>query len=103
MPLYQYRCPVCSREESAFRSIDERRNGPVCCEQMTVVITPPHVIDDMKPYRSPIDGEIINSRNQHRAHKRKHGVVEVGNEPLRPPKSYEPTGIVDDIKRAMGD
>lgn len=53
----------------------------------------PHVLPDIKPYKSMIDGSMITSRSQHREHLRMHGCVEVGNdsslnrrpEPLRPP------------------
>lgn len=40
----------------------------------------PMVIRDIGEYRSPIDGAMITSRNQHRDHMRAHDVVEVGNE-----------------------
>ena len=39
-----------------------------------------HVMADIKPYRSMIDGRAINSRSTHREHLRAHGCVEVGNE-----------------------
>lgn len=53
-----------------------------------------HVVRDIKPYRSMIDGSIIPSRSRHREHLRDHNCVEVGNdrrvlnakrEPLRSP------------------
>ena len=40
----------------------------------------PHVMGDISPYRSMIDGSLINSRSQHREHLRQHGCVEVGND-----------------------
>ena len=42
----------------------------------------PMVIRDIGEYRSPIDGQMITSRNQHRDHMRAHDVVEVGNEKI---------------------
>lgn len=39
-----------------------------------------HVITDIRPYRSPITGEVIGGRRQHREHMRDHGVIEAGNE-----------------------
>ncbi len=53
----------------------------------------PMVMADIQPYRSMIDGSIINSRSTHRAHLRQHGCFEVGNEtkhitksaPITPP------------------
>lgn len=53
-----------------------------------------HVMPDIQPYRSMIDGSIISSRSQHREHLKAHGCIEVGNDssvlnpkqqPLRPP------------------
>lgn len=38
------------------------------------------VIQDIEPYRSPIDRSVISSRSSHRDHMREHGVVEMGNE-----------------------
>ena len=40
----------------------------------------PMVMPDIQPYRSMIDGRIISSRSEHRAHLRANGCVEVGNE-----------------------
>ncbi len=104
MPLYQYRCPA-GHELTAYRSIDKRHDISMCecCRPLALVICPSFVIDDMQPYRSPLDGSIINSRSAHEKHKRDHDVIEVGNERPSPRKPYEPTGIVEDIKRAMGD
>ena len=40
-----------------------------------------HVMPDFKaPYKSMIDGTMIESRAQHREHLKKHGCQEVGNE-----------------------
>lgn len=47
------------------------------------------IIPDIEPYQSMIDGSIISSRSQHRAHLRDHGMIEVGNEKLPEPK-YKP-------------
>ena len=60
-----------------------------------------YVMGDITPYKSPIDGTVISSRAQHKAHKRQHGVIEVGNEKLSRPmnKPYNP----GDIKRDLAD
>lgn len=50
------------------------------------------VVGDIGPYRSMIDGSIINSRSKHRAHLREHGCVELGNEK---PATYTPNSIPD--------
>ena len=39
-----------------------------------------HVMPDISPYRSMIDGSEIGSRSTHRTHLRDHGCIEVGNE-----------------------
>ena len=38
--------------------------------------------DDIKPYKSMIDGSMITSRSQHRRHLKRHGCIEVGNESM---------------------
>lgn len=63
--------------------------------------TAPYVMNDMAEYISPIDGTRITSRSHHRAHVQQHGVIEVGNEKLKPPEAFKPTSAVEDIKRAM--
>lgn len=47
-----------------------------------------YVQDDIKPYKSMIDGSTISSRSQHRRHLKRHGCIEVGNEKMEnaPPK-----------------
>ena len=57
-----------------------------------------YVIPDIAEYRSPITGEIVRGRAQHRAHMREHDVIERGNEPIRPPKPFKPAGIKDDLR-----
>jgi hypothetical protein len=52
-----------------------------------------HVMPDIQPYQSQIDGSYITSRSQHRSHLKQHGCFEIGNEtkyitksaPLTPP------------------
>ena len=39
-----------------------------------------HVIKDIEPYKSMIDGRMITSRSQHRAHLRDNNCIEIGNE-----------------------
>lgn len=57
-----------------------------------------HVIPDIEPYRSPIDGKVVSGRRQHRDHMRAHEVIEVGNEKPKPftPKPRPP--IAEDIR-----
>ena len=48
------------------------------------------VPDFDRPYKSMITGEMITSRARHREHLRRHGYVEVGNDPslTRPRKAF---------------
>ncbi len=39
-----------------------------------------YVIKDCEPFKSMVDGSIINSRSQYRAHLKEHGCIEVGND-----------------------
>ncbi len=57
------------------------------------------VMGDIQPYKSMITGEMIQGRRQHREHLRQHGVIEVGNEKLPPPK--QPTINRDEIRRDL--
>lgn len=40
----------------------------------------PQVIKDLQPYRSMIDGSVIDGRKRHRDHLKAHGCIEVGND-----------------------
>ena len=40
------------------------------------------VQDDIKPYKSMIDGRMITSRSQHRRHLKANNCIEVGNESM---------------------
>ena len=48
---------------------------------------------DIKPYKSMLTGEIVNSRSRHREHLRERGYVEVGNDSSLNPGPYK--GIPD--------
>lgn len=61
------------------------------------------VMPDIQPYKSMIDGSVINSRSRHREHLRDHGCFEVGNDSSlhhepRPLKS--PPGLKEALIRA---
>lgn len=89
MPLYVIRCTECGKKEEIFLRLKEYQNLPTCCDVMMVrVITPINVMDDLKPYKSMVTGEIIGSRSTHKRHLIQHNVIEVGNEKLPPPKPY---------------
>lgn len=62
------------------------------------------VMDDIKPYQSPLNGQMVTSRSQHRELMRRHGVIEVGNERLdkhiKPPE-YRKGDLRGQLKHAM--
>ena len=65
-----------------------------------------HIMPDIKPYRSMIDGREITSRSRHREHLREHQCVEVGNDSslTRKPKPLEsPPGLKEKIIRAVNE
>ena len=97
MPLYQVKCSKCEREEDIYRVFADYDRVPECCgEPMQRVICAPYVAPDIAPYRSMIDGSVIESRSRHREHLKAHGCIEVGNEklsskPLSPPPGLKET------------
>lgn len=102
MPVYECKCNVCGEHKDVFLKLSEYKNLPDCCgEQMQRVISAPFVATDIVPYRSPIDGTIVKSRSDHKAHMRKHGVIEVGNEKLTRPmtKQVDEKKHSEDLKR----
>lgn len=55
-----------------------------------------------KPYKSMQTGEIIEGRAKHRKHLKEHGLVEVGNEPVRKAKDrYDGNGIKQELIRQL--
>lgn len=66
-----------------------------------------HIMGDIEPYRSMIDGSVISSRSRHREHLRAHGCVEVGNDsivmnPKRKPLE-SPPGLKETLIRATNE
>jgi hypothetical protein len=59
------------------------------------------VLGDIKPYRSMIDGSMIESRSKHRTHLRDHNCIEVGNETkhLKSKPMQAAPGLKDEIIR----
>ena len=65
-----------------------------------------HVIPDIQPYKSMIDGSVITSRSVHRAHLKQHGCVEVGNDSslrAKPKPIAPPPGLKETIIRAVNE
>jgi hypothetical protein len=103
MPIYAIRCD-CGHAEDFYAPVESRNDTPLHCKKpMKRVLTPPHVLEDMKPYISPLDGKPVKSRKDHVERMRRHGVVEVGNENMMKParKNTEPVGVEQDVYDAM--
>ena len=64
-----------------------------------------HIMPDIKPYKSMIDGSEITSRSRHREHLRAHNCFEVGNETkyLQPKPIKSPPGLKDTIIQATNE
>ena len=58
---------------------------------------------DLQPYKSMVNGQMIEGRAQHRAHLKQHRMIEVGNEKLT---RYEPKSTINvraALRRAWSD
>ena len=104
MPLYQIRCNKCSRSEEIYRSFARMDELPECCgESMERVISPVMVMGDIAPYKSMIDGSIIQSRSRHREHLKDHGCIEVGNEKMKSKPMTPPPGLTETLVRVANE
>jgi hypothetical protein len=91
MPIYAYKCKTCGKEGDTFQPVSRYKEMPMCCGVMTSkVLTPLYVMEDVKPFVSPIDNKEISSRKALREHNLKHDVVQTGNEKLTNKKPKEP-------------
>jgi len=61
MPMYHYACS-CGHQETAFRHIEQRHQGPECHGRMELRIMPTAIHADLPAYQSPIDGRWIEGR-----------------------------------------
>lgn len=82
MAIYTYRCLKCDGEKEVVQSISEYCRAPripeCCSETMERRLTATLLTTNVATYnafRSPIDGQFIDSRTKYNAHMRKHGVV----------------------------
>jgi hypothetical protein len=84
MPIYATKCAVCDARQDVYRTIAKYKDLPECCGQMVDrVIVAPMVIADCTPFKSIVDGSIVNSNAGRREHMKKHGLIELGNEPIK--------------------
>lgn len=93
MPLYDYSCGKCGRTQEAFRTVDDRNNGPECCGAQTEKqVSHYHVAPLFNAYRTvgAERGKIIRSRDEHRNYLKQHGYEEVGNDPAYAPPKVDP-------------
>jgi hypothetical protein len=101
MPIYLMGCNECGHEEDLYRSVAKMDEDlPVCCGvTMQRKIVAPMIAVDIQPYRSQIDGSMITSRSQHRAHLKQHSCIEIGNETkhLQPKPMTPPPGLKDKL------
>ena len=84
---------------------DNKGNAVEVSENWTPPAAPRvEIMPDIKPYKSMVTGEIINSRSRHREHLKDHGCIEVGNEVEYMKKNIRrpepPPGLHDEIMRA---
>ena len=83
-------------------------DGQKCVPKTAAPLTPtgPSIIGDIQDVRSTIDGKVYSSRKHYRDHVKAHGCEIVGNDfnnlSMERPMPEVP-GLVDDIKRAMGE
>jgi hypothetical protein len=106
MPIYRIRCDHCGAENDLFRTFKTYNDLPDCCgEPMHRVPCAALVANDINPYRSMIDGSIINSRSRHREHLRDHGCIEVGNETkyLKDKPLESPPGLKETLIRVANE
>lgn len=106
MPIYALGCQHCEHTEDIYRSVAnmDKDLPEHCGETMQRRITAPHVMADIQPYQSMCDGSWITSRSQHRDHLKAHGVIEIGNEKIEPPKAVKPPpGLKDTLIRVVNE
>lgn len=68
MPLYDYKCPVCSaRFERMLKiaDLDSVQKCSHCGAAMNRQISAPMVVGDYPPYECPVTGKIIEGRRAH--------------------------------------
>jgi len=59
------------------------------------------IINEIQPYRSQIDGSMIDSRTKHRNHLKNNGCIEIGNEVQKQRTPEAPKGLRDAIGKAV--
>lgn len=79
MPLYESKCESCGKYHDYFKSVQEYRDTPMCCDQKTIKVirTAPvgYVKGRFDAFRSHVDGSIIANARDLKAHNERNGVV----------------------------
>jgi len=90
MPLYEYRCPNCSKTQTAIRKINERLDSPECqdCKVSTKQILSKSSLPQVDPiilgggtyqgYKCPVTDEYVTSKRTRREIMKEHDLVEKG-------------------------
>jgi hypothetical protein len=82
MPIYATKCAVCGHAQDVYLPVARYKELPDHCGQMVErVITAPYVTPDLAPFRSPVNGEVINSRSDRREHMKRHNLVDANDLP----------------------
>lgn len=105
MPLYVWNCEKCGELE-VFRAYKDHRVPPEHPHPVVRVISAPMaVIGDIEPYVAKTGdkaGQVIGSRQEHKAFLKRNKLVEFGNEMPRP-KPMRPTVKRDEVIQSMRD
>jgi putative FmdB family regulatory protein len=94
MPVYEFKCQECGSHVTAYRSIAERHDAPICHGPTRRILTPTFV-KVFNPYTTAVwDKEAgkpmrIRTQDEHRAFLQRNGFDEVGNDKSRAPLSEE--------------
>lgn len=107
MPIYRIRCEQCGAEDEVIRKLADYDDLPEHCgHRMLRMVSAPMLAVDLPPYKSMATGEMIQGRREHREHLRKNGLIEVGNEPIKPLVSRGDHNVkrelVDAVKQHLG-
>lgn len=101
MPIYRIACD-CGHEEDIFRPLARYDELPDHCgAKMHRAICLPMIASDVPAYKSMATGEMIEGRAQHRAHLKKHKLIEVGNEPVREQASRADHNVKPEFTEAI--
>ena len=85
---------------------DKTKKQLVLAEEYQASEAVHHVMRDIRPYKSMIDGSMITSRSKHRNHLKSHGCIEIGNEVkhLKPYGEYKsPPGLKETLIRVFNE